>query len=118
MGIIENTSYPRIALKIAMQGFLVAMNPSLGLVGCCDCREGRVSRTARGTNWGKLDVVQTEVHPKKGSTSNMYLCGVGIEFLQDDSGALFVSALIPQGAYKNGCFTYRICSFALNAYFP
>ncbi len=67
-----------------MEGFFAAMNPSLGLVGCCDCREGKFDE---------------EVQLSHGVTSKTSRCGVGINFLQDKTGALYVSALVPHGAY-------------------
>jgi hypothetical protein len=67
-----------------MEGFFAAMNPSLGLVGCCDCRE---------------DKFNDEMQLNHGVTSRTVRCGVGIDFRQDKTGALYVSALVPHGAY-------------------
>jgi hypothetical protein len=72
-----------------MDGFIAAMNPSLGLIGCCDRRKGESMN--RITNRGKFHGMQNVF------ADNISSFGVGVGFLQDKSGALFVTTLVPEG---------------------
>ena len=79
-----------------LNGFATAMNPSLGLLGCCEGRVGKSAKSSCETNCGnKGDGLQPNDSELACSISS---CGVGIGFLQDTSGALLVSTLMLEGA--------------------
>jgi hypothetical protein len=69
-------------------GFTRAMNPSLGLFRCCEWRE---EKNIRGRNVLTSDGARSNVGGERGN------CGVGIGFLLDESGALVVRTLVPEG---------------------
>ena len=70
-----------------MDGFVAALNPSVGLFECCERREVRSKRSV-------LSMSRVEDDGMKASTF-----GVGIGFLQNKSGTLFVSTLTPEGVF-------------------
>ena len=80
-----------------MEGFTAAMNPSLGLLGCCHSRVGRSYESFGGMHRGNRDELD-EGQPEISASGNTPPCGVGIELLQDNAGAFYVSGLIPEGA--------------------
>ena len=71
-----------------------------GFFECCDCRDGKgfVVRDFRGPDGN---------HLVRDSPRDPGICGVGINFRADKSGALLVSSLIPGGAcisiFTKGC---------------
>ena len=63
---------------------------AMSLFSCCDCREGSELRHARGS--------QNAIQGQPES-----LCGIGINFRADRTGALLVSSLIEGGpSHKSG----------------
>ena len=77
-----------------MDGFTAALNPSLGLLECCNSSRGENS-CLRSRNRVEADGLK----PKNEELSCISPCGVGIGFVQDKSGAFFVSTLTPEGVY-------------------
>ena len=73
-----------------MHGFATAMDPSFGLLRCCDGREGKLINNQNGR--------RSRGDQSNRDNGNAGLFGVGIGFLPDKSEALVVSTLIPQGA--------------------
>jgi hypothetical protein len=74
---------------LSMDGFIAAMNPSIGLIGCCNGRKGEtVNHTPHR---GKVHGLQHAF------ADNISSFGVGIGFLPDPSGVLFVGTLVPEG---------------------
>ena len=71
-----------------MDGLIAAMDPSLGLIGCCDGRKGETVNCIpkRGNVHGLQNVF----------ADNISSFGIGIGFLQDKYGVLFVRTLEPE----------------------
>jgi hypothetical protein len=94
-----------------LNGFVVAMQPSIGLLGCCDDTSKKANKKSYLSNRGKDEGLPTEIgNPEPAGSKSP--CGVGIGFLQDTSGALLVSTLLREGPHDTdhfrGILNFRI----------
>ncbi len=68
-----------------MDGFAMALSPSLGLIGCCSGRMGKSEKSCPDEQELKTGLT--------GPASKESPCGVGIDYRRDESGALVVIEL-------------------------
>ncbi len=74
-----------------MNGFAMALNPSLGLIGCYNARTGKSMKTC--PNEQALMAGNTE------PAASISACfGVGIDYRQDTSGTFVVTTLLLGGS--------------------
>ncbi len=72
-----------------MNGFAMALNPSLGLIGCCSGRTEKSTKSSPDEQELKTGLT--------GPASKESPYGVGIGYRRDESGALVVIVLSPGG---------------------
>ncbi len=81
----------RLRYKPTMDGFAMALNPSLGLIGCCTERSGKSRKSCPDEDALKSGLT--------GSVSNTAF-GVGIGYRHDKSGAFVVITLSLGGVWS------------------